>query len=47
MSLEYIDPQWPAPANVRAATSIRIGGVSRQPFDSLNMAGHVGDEAGS
>lgn len=45
MNLELIIPQWPAPAHVRAATSTRCGGVSREPFDSLNVAGHVGDEA--
>jgi YfiH family protein len=44
MSLEHISPQWPAPANVHAATSTRGGGVSLGSFDSLNMAGHVGDE---
>lgn len=45
MSLEHITPQWPAPANVHAATSTRAGGVSREPFDSLNVGGHVGDGA--
>jgi len=44
MSLELIFPDWPVPANVRAATTTRPGGVSEAPFDSLNMAGHVGDE---
>jgi YfiH family protein len=45
MSLDLIVPQWPAPANVHAATTTRSGGVSQSPFDSLNVAGHVGDEA--
>ena len=40
-----IIPHWPAPARVRAATSTRHGGVSPPPFDSLNLAGHVGDRA--
>lgn len=44
MSLQLIYPQWPAPANVRAATTTRQGGVSQPPYDSLNMAGHVGDD---
>jgi YfiH family protein len=39
-----IIPQWPAPVNVQAATTTRQGGVSKPPFDSLNMAGHVGDD---
>jgi hypothetical protein len=29
---------------VRAAFTLRTGGVSAPPFDSLNAAGHVGDE---
>jgi len=45
MSLDLITPQWPAPAHVHAATTTRSGGVSPEPFASLNMAGHVGDEA--
>lgn len=45
MSVELIFPQWPAPGNVRAATTTRRGGTSLPPFDSLNMAGHVGDES--
>ncbi|VAX04773.1 FIG00003370: Multicopper polyphenol oxidase [hydrothermal vent metagenome] len=38
-----IPVDWPAPKNVRAATTSRIGGVSRAPFDSFNLADHVGD----
>jgi polyphenol oxidase len=37
-------PDWPAPAGVRAAFTLRSGGVSRPPFDSFNIAAHVGDE---
>ncbi|GAB4357910.1 MAG: peptidoglycan editing factor PgeF [Gammaproteobacteria bacterium] len=40
---EWIEPRWPAPANVRAVSTTRCGGVSRPPFDSLNLADHVGD----
>lgn len=36
-------PQWPAPEAVRALTTTRRGGVSRPPWDSLNLGGHVGD----
>ena len=35
---------WPAPANVRAISTSRIGGVSCAPYDSLNLGDHVGDE---
>jgi len=38
-------PQWPVPRAVRAAFTLRGGGVSAPPFDSLNLAAHVGDDA--
>ena len=41
---EWITPDWPAPANVRAFMTTRAGGVSRTPFDSMNPAAHVGDD---
>ena len=41
--LEVIAPDWPAPAAVRAAFTLRLGGVSAAPFDSLNVGAHVGD----
>jgi YfiH family protein len=45
--LAFIQPNWPAPTNVHAASTVRSGGVSREPFDSLNLATHVGDDASS
>jgi len=39
-----IYPDWPAPANVKAVTTTRAGGVSEPPFDRFNLADHVGDE---
>ena len=36
-------PKWPVAAGVRAAFTERMGGVSRAPFDTLNLASHVGD----
>ena len=39
-----IIPDWPALAQVRAASTTRWGGVSQPPCDSLNLAGHVGDD---
>ncbi len=44
-ALELIEPEWPAPPGVRAAFTLRTGGVSAPPFDTLNCATHVGDEA--
>ena len=41
---EFLTPQWPAPPNVRAAFTLRQGGVSLAPYASLNLAMHVGDE---
>ncbi len=43
---EFIRPVWPVPPGVRAASSLRTGGVSRAPFSSLNLGAHVGDDAG-
>jgi len=40
-----LTPDWPAPAAVHAAFTLRTGGVSAPPFDSLNVAVHVGDAA--
>ncbi len=40
-----IEPQWPAPANIRAYMTTRIGGVSQPPFSSLNLGDHVGDDS--
>ena len=42
-SAPWILPDWPAPPRVRALTTTRFGGVSLSPFDSLNLAQHVGD----
>src|SRR5256885_14361390 len=40
---EVIVPDWPAPPAVRAAFTLRMGGVSAAPFDSLDVGAHVGD----
>lgn len=45
LSEHLIIPDWPAPANVRAIQTTRQGGVSSVPYDSLNLARHVGDSA--
>ncbi|MDD2882569.1 MAG: peptidoglycan editing factor PgeF [Rhodoferax sp.] len=43
MNPDWLIPDWPAPAGVRAVCSTRAGGVSRAPYDSLNLGDHVGD----
>jgi YfiH family protein len=40
-----IEPEWPAPKGVRSAFTLRTGGVSVSPHDSLNVGAHVGDVA--
>jgi YfiH family protein len=42
--LVFITPDWRVPPNVHAAFSLRLGGVSEAPFDSLNVGAHVGDD---
>lgn len=42
-SPDLIEPDWPAPPGVRAAFTLRTGGVSAPPYDSFNCATHVGD----
>ena len=41
--LPFITPDWPAPAWVRAAVTTRVGGISVEPYSSLNLGSHVGD----
>ena len=43
MSLPLLQPDWPAPARVRAAMSTRLGGVSVGPWAALNLGGAAGD----
>jgi polyphenol oxidase len=45
---DIIFPRWPAPAGIRAAFTLRTGGgVSEPPFDTCNIAAHVGDDPGA
>jgi YfiH family protein len=39
----FIQPNWPAPANIKALQTTRLGGVSSAPYDSLNLGEHVND----
>ena len=41
----FLEPDWPAPPGVHAAVSLRTGGVSEAPFDSLNVGALAGDVA--
>ncbi|HEU4516841.1 MAG TPA: peptidoglycan editing factor PgeF [Steroidobacteraceae bacterium] len=42
--LEFLLPGWDAPARVRAVMTTRTGGASTAPYDSFNLATHVGDQ---
>ena len=42
--LACLEPDWPAARTVRAAITLRPGGVSEGPYESLNLAQHVGDD---
>ncbi len=35
---------WPAPSNVKALFTTRLGGMSCNPYASLNLGNHVGDD---
>jgi len=39
----FIQPNWPAPKNIKAYTTLRTHGVSQPPYDQLNLAEHVAD----
>ncbi len=41
--MTWIEPDWPVPATIHAATTLRDGGISQPPYASLNLAAHVGD----
>lgn len=40
-----IEPEWPVPNRVRALVTTRSGGTSEPPYESFNLAFHVGDAA--
>lgn len=40
-----IIPEWPAPARVKAISTTRLGGQSQTPYNSFNLAQHVGDDS--
>jgi len=45
MSVDWIKPDWPAPVNIHAGTTLRRGGVSKGVWASLNLGTHVNDDA--
>jgi YfiH family protein len=43
----WIPADWPAPHNVVAGTTTRVGGISTGAYESLNLGAHVGDDPGA
>lgn len=43
----WLPAAWPAPAHIHAGTTTRLEGCSKPPYDSFNLAGHVGDDNGN
>lgn len=41
---DWLIPDWPASPGVRAIQTLRGGGCSPVPWDSLNLGDHVGDD---
>lgn len=46
MAADCLIPEWPAPSNVCALQTLRTGGGSPAPWNSLNLGDHVGDDPG-
>jgi len=42
--MNWIEADWPAPCFIKAGVTLRQGGVSHSPYDSFNLATHVGDD---
>src|SRR5690606_811437 len=40
----YLLPTWPAPAFIKACTTLRTGGHSLPPYDSFNLSAVVADD---
>ncbi len=44
MNIQQVNIDWPAPGNVHAVSTLRTGGISKAPYNSFNLASHVGDD---
>lgn len=43
-SIHFIQPNWPAPPNVKTLQTTRTGGVSQGAYASLNLGAHMNDD---
>lgn len=46
-AVQVLSARWWAPAHVHAVTTLRAGGVSKGPYESLNLGMRAGDEPGN
>lgn len=44
LPFDWLQAQWPAPANVHTCVTTRTGGISQEPFAHFNLGEHVQDE---
>lgn len=42
--MDFLIPDWPAPANIQTRVTTRSGGMSVAPYASFNLGDHVGDD---
>lgn len=42
--MQFINPDWPAPENIKALSTTRVGGFSKENYSGLNLGAHVGDK---
>jgi len=42
----WITANWPAPECIKAGVTTRLGGTSKKPYNTFNLAQHVGDDFG-
>ena len=42
--IQFLSPEWPAPSQIKAMITCREGGFSQDPYHSLNLGDHVGDD---
>lgn len=45
--LNFVQPDWPAPEHIKACVTTRQGGESQVPYETFNLATHVGDDVQS
>jgi hypothetical protein len=44
VTIAWLEPNWPAPPEIRAASTLRCGGTSIAAYAGANLGQHVGDD---